>query len=321
MFPQEIYRLFSLLQSLYDDIWFHDYLQVLFPHKNWDSFTSYKNVYKNYRRSGKIINYNGWTEDEGIGTSCIESGHNRQEVILTFAGELYLSYVLRDTRVVAIDYNTYVKEYEWYYYHAPEMKKVPLTPTSPFISVKWGHGDIFALTKEGIYHCYDPNFNENGDVLFLSYPDIKEMIYYYNIYVLDSYGNVYQIDRPIKGQWGKKYLIACGVERLYSGGLLMRDGTARLMCNTDFKNIPLSGKLLNVVEYDNRYLLQYDTGIYYCISLYGFDLYLITTCPVITKVKQIGGWCGEIFLIHDSKNPIIFPRFDEIESIFPNIEF
>ncbi len=97
----------------------------------------------------------------------------------------------------------------------------------------------------------------------------------------------------------------------------MKDGTAKLICRAGIKNIPLSGKLVNVVEYCNKYFLLYDTDIYYCISLSRFNLYSITTCPIITNIKDVMSCVDGFYFVVDGEKSVAFPDISK----YPSMEF
>lgn len=313
MFPREIYRLISLklspgtlainqeLNSIYDDTWYEDHLRLQCPGVTdlWKQ-TSYKDRYIKFLQSGQISKKEGYI---GWGTTAAAvvdySDGKDHDMILNFNGDLFMDGVVIATKVISIDTNTYVTQYEWYYYKWG-WTRVNLIPPSPFLSVNYSQPYIYSFTETGIY-CYVSCLQ----IQYLSYLGIKNMIINNDeIYVLNNKGEVYIFAIPYDLDWIKKQplgLLVCrNVSQLYKGrGLKMQDGTSKLISsNLSIKEIPLTN--ITSIASDSPDIFLVCNNEVYCCYRKGTG-YWLNSVPIVNKVKRvIDDWIG-IYLVWEGE--------------------
>ena len=225
MFPLELFNLISLhckpylfsvnkeLHLLYNDEWFQNKLQTLFPGRKLFTISNYKNLYRRYLSETDIyyIAYDKrLTYDEisnisldnhyKLITKGVKAQHcgtwtsgksNKYDHILTFNGELYLEtdneIKLIDTEVIDISTNLYIKDNGVYYIFEGCYNK---------------HDNTVTGCKQIIYNCYAIwVLTENGVVSINDdqtefYPInncVKMFLHICDMYVFDSDNNMYCI--------------------------------------------------------------------------------------------------------------------------------
>lgn len=316
MFPCEIFRLTSLylpplalainhqLHSLYDDTWYGDYLQLNNPDTKLWKQTTYQHLYNKFCRSGRIskyrINFITHLSRQGVAAADVDG----QDMILTFNGELYLGDILIDTQVVAINSSTYIKDYEWWHYTDSKWHKIDITPTSSFLKVECSQDYICAMTKDGLY------YHNIDDSRYFSYPDIKEITVQEDLLILDSKGDVYDLGMEygdicgFGAEYGLKKLITKQVDKLFSGGWQLLDGTVQLRYeNVDYERVVgkkflVPGKMSHLQAYWYEFFLLISNNLYYCQAGEPDDKPKLATLPIATKIRQVMGNRMGIYFVY-----------------------
>lgn len=307
MFPKEILRIISLklpsltlalnhdLQSIYDDGWYEDYLKLQCPHTKLWKHISYRNCYAKFRQSGEISKYTMGRIYHYLGWGTTAADLDGKTMILNFNGELYIDLKRLANRVVAIDSYTFIKEFEWYYHLGNEWHKLKITPSSPFISVKYTPHHIFASTEKEVYF-YDhlSNFHYPvrdhpiRDRSVNQLPDSKEIKIKSPIYMLDNQGTIYRITDSLTGR-GPPAMTQ--VKNLYGSGLEMQDGSYKLYYR-DYeklvmKTIPLSGKFSNILEHMHELFLLQGDNLYHGFVKSISGKCILGTDPLFGKIKRM----------------------------------
>ena len=244
MFPLELFNLISLhckpcffslnkeLHLLYNDEWFQNKLQMLFPGRKLFTITNYKNLYQRYLSETDIYyNYCCTTKVSSLsdlelfrmkGVKAQYCGDTRIEnfkydQILTFNGELYIEtdngITLIDTEVIDISSNFYIKQNEIYYIKGDEHKLV----SNEIIGCKqiiYHIGLIWILTDSGVFYLRDfkiHNFYPINNC-------IKMILQKYNIYVNDIDNNVYKITFGNFSKLDHNFDINCHTKEILKDG-------------------------------------------------------------------------------------------------------
>lgn len=176
MFPCDVLRLISLrlepyalvinkqLLDMYNDIWFHDKLQLLHPGLTLYTSSNYYNLYQKYQKQGYVYEYHDGCDGSFLKLKGVKATHMFHKYILTFNGDLYCEIIkdlhpeidddtkLIDTCVIDVDKGTYIKEYDWYLMHSKSPERIKLTPETKFIKVIYTTDGSFALSSDGIYN-------------------------------------------------------------------------------------------------------------------------------------------------------------------------
>lgn len=204
MLSWDIFRLFSLylkpyafainklLLTIYNDDWFHDKLQHIYPNLKLYTSTNYIDLYQRYLQQGIIMNI--FSKKRYV-TNGIKADI-KNNLVLTFNGDLYHEkdnkILLLDKHVIDLDIFSYIKSFEWYINIKHEgFLLVNIKPTTNFIKVIFKSPYFYALTNFGIYYC-----NHTGKkVCFYPIQNCVDMIWYDKLYVIDTNDKVYVIDQ------------------------------------------------------------------------------------------------------------------------------
>lgn len=219
MFPLELFNLISLhckpcffslnkeLHLLYNDEWFQNKLQMLFPGRKLFTITNYKDLYKKYLSETNIY-YNYYRSEKDPSLSDLRSfetkgikvqyrgaiGYDyfKYDQILTFNGELYIeadngTYLI-DTKVIDISSYLYVKENGIYSNYCDTSKLVNSDISGCKQIINQSEDDtMWILTNNGIYSINtNTNFYQINNC-------VKMCLQLHNIYVSDINNNIYRI--------------------------------------------------------------------------------------------------------------------------------
>lgn len=161
MFPLELFRIISLhlppaklaisnqLNKMYDDEWYHDFLQLIHPELVLSPCPSYRQSVRRYKESGNVYRIPFKTDDiyrlsvgaKKLSGKWLKAGAiDNEDILLDFNGDAFINNNLLDTGVIDIDSYTYVKNFDWYIrkdwgWEENDKKwyKLNICPEKPFI--------------------------------------------------------------------------------------------------------------------------------------------------------------------------------------------
>lgn len=301
--PNDIIRLISLLVrphlfsinkdliTLYDDIWYQDKLQLLYPNKLYTA-TNYQDLYKKYLKMGDIYTIYGNEPPVKLSTKGIKavgwhfpSGNFHH--ILDFNGNLYLednnNIKIIDTEVIDIDTKIYIKK-DYIMIFNDTWIKIPLIGNP--IKVKCYVGLYYVLTSEYIYQIYDKYTQPTKSLVNKDFIDM--IISFVCIYLVNENYESYQIDSSLTGPISKSQFIFKPNMGLFdkNDNVVFVRYVNNYISDIKDKNIKhdwIDGKKLMLK--DKTFQLQYDN---------------IGVKMTISNVKDFYGNCNGIYIIKDS---------------------
>jgi hypothetical protein len=207
---------------MYNEMWFRDKLAKEYPGVNLWTKTTYQDLYRLSLKSGKIhriedsnqfcayMEYKPYIV-KSVGRILSIEGIKAAEItsnfymVLKFNGDLFAvsdsTSFLIDTEVIDINYNSYIKNNEWYLITdiSGEFKRkstifdinkeLIMKDVSPFISVSYLNSYICAITKYKLY-CLKWNDLENRELITLNLYNNKKMVTSEYFQILHVNGNI-----------------------------------------------------------------------------------------------------------------------------------
>jgi hypothetical protein len=140
--------------SIYDDIWYEEYLQILYPETKLWKRTTYKDLYIKSLESVNI-KYKISPKSRFIFNfpmECITAYviHDYKRLMLTFNGDLYLEDKLLDTHVIALHGYSYATNDKWIRIDK-DFNIVEIMEINNIIKIGEVSGYLYAVTSNNIY--------------------------------------------------------------------------------------------------------------------------------------------------------------------------
>jgi hypothetical protein len=251
---------------LYDDNWYNNYLQILYPELNLWKRTTYKDLYikslssVNIKYTNYIHTLNHYKPSlyfHQIPIKCVEAYQsiNYIELVLTFNGDLYLDNKLLDTHVVTIHPLSYATDKDWFQINFDG--GVTKIASSINVTKILNLGTyICANTTNGIY-IYDI---VDKNITYLSLDHVKDFHVMHSentIFILENNGNLRVLDIDKHGSVDLTYKKK--INKFHGDGLITENGDY-----ISYRDSTLScDKLLKICGYsveltDNKIIVNDD---------------------------------------------------------------
>lgn len=197
-------------KTIYDDIWYRDYLNVLYPKCDLWLQTTYRDLYEHSLKMStiyvctdvKILEYlKDSVQISEFPMKCVKACltyYSSVKLMLNFNGDLYRNEALIAKRVIDIDPMGYATKDKWYLIGSEDIREISISGTIIKIGSLWDSYDhyIYVLTYNTLY-IYDYMGKQLNSI---SFTNAKDSISGTAICVLQHNGELYRIhpSHPVK---------------------------------------------------------------------------------------------------------------------------